>query len=77
MSGLKQALAGTTVTHFDILGCRSTSVAADLSTQLPALRVGYLIAAREDNVEVNPHTLQVISLTIDPQAVHHFGGAGR
>jgi hypothetical protein len=73
--GLARALKGTTVTHFDILGCRSTSIAAQLSTMLPGVRIGYLRAAREDNVEADPRNLQVISLSIDRQTVLHYGGA--
>jgi hypothetical protein len=69
---LAYAFRGTTIRHFDILGCRSTSVAAELATLCPTLKIGHLRAAREDNVEVSPATLQVISLTIDQQMLFHF-----
>lgn len=71
---LARALKGTTVAHFEILGCRSASIAAQLSTLVPAVKVGHLRAAREDNIEVDPSTLQVISLCIDRQTVFHYGG---
>ena len=41
---LAAALSGTTVSHFDILGCQSASIAAELSALLPKVRVGYLRA---------------------------------
>jgi hypothetical protein len=72
---LFNSLKGSTVRHFDILGCSSASIAAQLATDLPALRVGNLRAAREDNIEVNPTTKQVVRLKIDPQPVYHFGGS--
>jgi hypothetical protein len=74
---LAQALAGTSINHFDILGCRSASLAAELSTLLPKIRVGNLRSAREDNVEADPRTLQVIRLMIDRQPVFHFEAAAR
>ena len=70
---LASALAGTTVRHVDILGCRSTSFAAELATLAPRLRVGHLGAKRIDNVEVNLHTQQVVNIAIDRQPLLHFG----
>jgi len=70
---LAQALAGTPVAHLDLLGCQSASIAADLSTVLPGIRIGYLRSKRIDNVECDPRTLQVIRMTIDPQTIFHFG----
>jgi hypothetical protein len=70
---LAQALAGTPVAHLDLLGCRSASIAADLSTVLSRIRIGYLRSKRIDNVECDPRTLQVIRMTIDPQTIFHFG----
>jgi len=71
---LTQALAGTPVAHLDLLGCQSASMAAELATLLPRLRIGYLRSKRIDNVECDPRTVQVIRMTIDPQAIFHFGG---
>lgn len=71
---LAQSFAGTTVAHLDLLGCQSASIAADLATVLPRLRIGYLRAKRIDNVECDPRTVQVIKMTIDDQPVFHFGG---
>jgi len=70
---LAAALQGTTVRHVDILGCKSVSFAAELATLAPALRLGYLTAKRFDNVEVNLHTQQVVSVSIDRQPLLHFG----
>jgi hypothetical protein len=39
---LARALTGTSVAHFDILGCRSTSIAAQLATLRPEVKIGYL-----------------------------------
>lgn len=58
-----------------VVGVRA--VAAELSTMLPKVRVGNLRSAREDNVEADPRTLQVIRLSIDRQPVFHFGVAAR
>jgi len=69
---LAQALSGTSVTHFDILGCRSMSVAGELSTLLPQVRVGHLRSAREDNVETDLKTGEVRALRIDSQPLFHF-----
>jgi hypothetical protein len=71
-AGLAPALAGTAVRHVDILGCRSTSFAAELATLAPQLRVGHLGAKRIDNVEVNLHTQQVVNVAIDRQPLLHF-----
>jgi len=71
---LAQAFAGTAVVHLDLLGCQSASIAADLATVLPGVRIGYLRSKRIDNIECDPRTLQVIRMTIDPQPVLHFGG---
>jgi hypothetical protein len=72
-SELARALQGTTVTHFDILGCMSASLAAELFTVMPKLRIGYLRADRHDVLEVSPRTHQVISMTIEPQKLFHYG----
>lgn len=69
---LASALAGTAVRHVDILGCRSTSFAAELATLAPRLRVGHLGAKRVDNLEVNLHTQQVVTIAIDRQQLLHF-----
>lgn len=74
---LASALTGTTVKHFDILGCQSASIAAELSTLLAKVRVGNLRVKRFDNVICDPRSLLVTSLTIDPQPIFHFEGTGR
>jgi hypothetical protein len=74
---LANILKGTTVHHFDILGCSSASIAAEISTEVAGVRVGNLRGSRNDNVEVNPETLQVIKLQIDPQPLYHFDGKAR
>jgi hypothetical protein len=71
---LADMLKGSGVTHFDILGCKSTSIAAELSTLVPDVQIGYLRQKRVDNFVVNTKTLQVITMTIDPQAIYHYGG---
>jgi hypothetical protein len=65
-------LRGSSVRDFDILGCNSTSIAAAISVELPGLRVGYLRAAREDNLVVDPNTLKVRDLSFDVQPLYHF-----
>lgn len=74
---MAQALDGTKVTHLDILGCQSSSIAAELATKVKGVKVGYLRMKRFDNVEVNPRTLQVVTLTMDAQAILHFNGAAK
>jgi hypothetical protein len=64
---------GSAVTHVDILGCRSLSIAAELSAMLPTLRVGGLAAKRQDNIEVDPRTLHVIKFEMSRQPIRHFG----
>jgi len=70
---LAQALAGTPVAHLDLLGCQSASIAAELATLVPHVRIGYLRSKRIDNIECDPRTVQVVRMTIDPQAIFHFG----
>jgi len=74
---LAQALSGTSVRHLDILGCRSMSLAGELSTMLPQVRIGHLRSPREDNVEADPRTLQVRNLDIDRQPLFHFEGSAK
>lgn len=74
---LAQALGGTSVTHFDILGCRSMSIAGELSTLVPNIRIGYLRSSREDDVETDLRTNQVRNLRIEAQPLFHFGNSGK
>jgi hypothetical protein len=67
-----ESLTGTSVRHFDILGCRSTSIAAEVSLKLPGISIGYLRQKREDNVVVSRGNPE-IEMTIDPQPIYHFG----
>ena len=69
---LADALKGSSVRDFDILGCEGTSIAADLSIRLPKIKIGYLRAARNDNIEVDRFSLKVKTLKIDEQPLHHF-----
>jgi hypothetical protein len=63
------------VRHFDILGCSGASIAAETATLVSSnIQVGYLMAKREDNLEVDPRTMTVKRMTIDPQALRHFAG---
>jgi hypothetical protein len=71
---LARAIKGTKVTHFDILGCQSMAIAAELSGMVPGLRVGNLRARRFDNINYNPRTQEVIDLAIEHQPIYHFGG---
>lgn len=76
-SRMAQALKESSVEHFDILGYEGATIAAELSPQVPKIRVGYLPAKREDDVDVDVATLRVRSLTIQPQTIQHFGGGHR
>lgn len=66
------ALKKAHVRDFDILGCSGASIAAEVALGRVGARVGYLQGARQDNVVVDPATLRVKALAIDPQAIHHF-----
>lgn len=70
---LTNALDGTGVKDFDILGCSSSSIAAELSVSNPRLRVGYLRTARKDNIEFDRETMRPIRMTLDKQPLLHFG----
>ena len=67
-----QALKTSQVREFDILGCETASLAAELSISLPGVRIGYLQGWRQDNFEVDPATLRIKKMTLDPIALHHF-----
>jgi len=70
---LELALKGSGVTHIDILGCRSTAIAARLAMDLPLLTIGNLRGRRFDDVEVDLRTMRLKTLSIVPQPVFHFG----
>jgi hypothetical protein len=72
---LAHAFEDTHVTHFDILGCQSGSIAADLLSALKTVKMGYLRVKRYDDIECDPRTLEVVKMTIEAQPVRHFGGA--
>ncbi len=67
-----EALKNTAVKDFDLLGCATTSLAAELSVGLPGVEIGYLRDWRHDNFEVNPHTLAIKNLKFDPTPLRHF-----
>jgi hypothetical protein len=68
-------LKGSTIKHFDILGCSGASIAGELATLVSkSTRIGYLRNKRQDNIEVDPATLMVKNLTIDQQALLHYDG---
>jgi hypothetical protein len=68
-------LKGASIKHFDILGCSGASIAGELATLVPrGIRIGYLRNRRQDNIEVDPATLMVKKLTIDPQTLFHYDG---
>lgn len=69
---LETVLKGSGVSHIDILGCRSTTIAARLASDCPSLTVGNLRGRRFDDVEVDLRTMQLKNLTIVPQPVFHF-----
>lgn len=46
---ISNALKAKSVRHFDILGCTTVSLAAELSIALPKIRIGHLRAPRMDN----------------------------
>jgi hypothetical protein len=69
---LTNVFKGSSVADFDILGCSSVSIAAEVALNMSATRIGYLRNAREDNIVADPNTLRVKTLTIDPQTLHHF-----
>jgi hypothetical protein len=69
---LTNVLKGSSVADFDILGCSSVSIAAELAVNMSATRIGYLRNARQDNIVADPITLRVKALTIDPQPLYHF-----
>jgi hypothetical protein len=69
---LADALKNTKVSDFDILGCMSASIAAELSTVLSSIKIGYLRNARQDNIVADPSNLRVKGLVIDPQPLYHF-----
>jgi uracil phosphoribosyltransferase len=71
------ALTTSNKATFEPVLRRGSGIAAELSTLVPKISVGNLRAAREDNIEVDPRTLEVISLSIDSQPIFHFGGASR
>jgi len=54
---------------------RAIPAATRRAMLLPGVRIGYRRTAREDNIDVDPRTLRVISLCIDRQPVLHYGGA--
>lgn len=70
---LVSLLTGTKVKHFDILGCASVSIAARLAIAMPKLTVGNLRDKRWDNFDVELRTMKVQRMSIEPQAIHHFG----
>jgi hypothetical protein len=65
------------VLDFDILGCSSSSIAAEVVLNVPGIRIGYLLHSREDNIVTDPVTLRVKELTIDRQPVLHFHSRSR
>ena len=69
---LANALKGTAIKHFDLLGCETTSLAAELSVALPRVEIGYLRSWRHDNFEVDPNTLRFKNIRIDPTQLRHF-----
>lgn len=69
---LESALKGSSVLDFDVLGCSSSSIAAEVVLNVPGIRIGYLLNPREDNIVTDPVTLRVKELTIDRQPVLHF-----
>jgi hypothetical protein len=71
---ITDALKGTSVKHFDLLGCETASLAAELSIALPWMDVGYLRSWRHDNFEVDPNTLRIKNIKFDPTPLRHFPG---
>ena len=69
---LLNALKGSGVQDFDILGCSGSGIAAELSIDLQKVRIGYLRNKRQDNVEADPITSRVKQLKIDRQPLYHF-----
>jgi hypothetical protein len=70
---LADALKHTAVKHFDMLGCETMSLGAELSTALPGVEIGFLRAWRQDNFEVDRNTLQIKNVQFDPVRLYHFG----
>lgn len=70
---LAHAIYGTAVTHLDILGCASASIAAAVSGLVAGVQVGYLRTKRVDDVVCEPSTMKVLRMAIQPQPVLHFG----
>lgn len=68
---LKHAFAGSTVKHFDIIGCQAGAIAAQLAVDVPGLDVGYLRGQRLDDFEVDG-SKQLRKITIVPETVFHF-----
>lgn len=69
---LMNILKGSSVADFDILGCSSVGIAAELALNMSSTRIGYLRNARRDNIVTDPITLQVKALVIEPQPLYHF-----
>lgn len=66
------ALKGKNVKHFDMLGCETMSLGADLSIALPGVEVGYLRSWRHDNFEVDRNTFQIKNVRFDPTPLRHY-----
>jgi hypothetical protein len=69
---IAEVLKGTAVKDFDLLGCETTSLAAELSIALPRAKIGYLRGWRQDNFEVDPNTLRIKNIKFDPTPLRHF-----
>jgi hypothetical protein len=72
---LQHLIHGSGIDHLDILGCRSTTFAAQLASATPKLTVGNLRGKRYDDIEVDLRTMRLTKFTILPQTVFHFGPA--
>ncbi len=74
---LVRMLKVASVSHFDLLGCTSVGIAAELAIAVPKIRFGGLMNKRNDDFEVDFRTLQIRNMAIAKQEFLHFGAAGR
>ena len=74
---LSRMLKGSSISHFDFLGCSSVGIAADLSIAIPGVRFGGLMNKRNDEFEVEFRTLQVRKMAITKQEFLHFGAGSQ
>jgi hypothetical protein len=74
---LARMLKGSSISHFDLLGCSSVGIAAELAISIPGISFGGLMNKRSDDFEVDHRTLQVRKMSIAKQEFLHFGAAGK